>query len=232
MFDIGFRCRNCDSEVLEEWSFCPGCGSKIVRRSRIGSVLNIGLEDVFNRLMINGMSEAQRIFDSMHAQEETAHRHHRNTGQLKGMTVRIFRSQNMPPLINVERFESDEHAGFLHGAIGAQNNASSNGAIAEIPREKDRPKLQESMHEESTSVIETLEPKIEIMRLPGRIVIEAALEGVGSLSDIELIEFDESVEIRANAGSKKYLKIIQIPPEAHIKDRTFSGGILRLEVGK
>ena len=78
---------------------------------------------------------------------------------------------------------------------------------------------------------ETIEPKAEIKKLPGKQFIDIELPGV-NLQDVDVVEGEESVEIRAYKGDKMYFKILQIEPQQTIQSKDFKNGKLHLEIGR
>lgn len=76
---------------------------------------------------------------------------------------------------------------------------------------------------------ETLEPETSIVKLPGKLRADICVPGVGHLDDIDVLEFENSCEVRAYSGSKLYFKIIQVPKDLNLSGKSLSGKTLVLE---
>lgn len=76
-----------------------------------------------------------------------------------------------------------------------------------------------------------VEPKTDITRLPGRMALELELPEVSSGNYIKIMLLGESIEIRAIAPEKMYLKILHIPRNLRLARSVFNEGKLRVELG-
>ncbi len=76
---------------------------------------------------------------------------------------------------------------------------------------------------------ETLEPETSITELPGKLRADVCVPGVEHLDDIDVLEFENSCEVRAYSGDKLYFKIIQIPKDLNLSGKSLSGKTLVLE---
>ena len=74
-----------------------------------------------------------------------------------------------------------------------------------------------------------IEPKTHIKRLAKEILITIPLPGVKSDGDVELNVLSDSVEVRAFAGDKGYFKILNIPKNHRLVEKTLSDGKLNLK---
>ena len=75
-----------------------------------------------------------------------------------------------------------------------------------------------------------IEPKTDITRMPGKILLEAGLPGVASSNDVKIMVLSESIEIRAIAPEKMYMKILRIPKNMRLARSAFIEGKLKAEL--
>ncbi len=80
--------------------------------------------------------------------------------------------------------------------------------------------------------LKVVEPKTDITRLPGRIIVDAELPEVSNGNDIKVMLLGESIEIRAVAPEKMYMKILRIPKNMRLARSSFIEGKLRMELGE
>ncbi len=78
---------------------------------------------------------------------------------------------------------------------------------------------------------ETIEPKADITKLPGKLKINIPLPGIGCMDDIDILKFENSCEIRAYTGDKLYFKIIQTPQNLNLYEKNLNNETLILEFG-
>lgn len=230
---IFMRCRKCNSAVSEEWSFCPACGRKApLSFPAMRDIFNIGLEDVFERFMNRSIEAALRDFNDSGTGRESR-RGLMARGQ-RGITVRIFRSANSPPVINVEQYAGQGQMNMPAMVRGASNGFAPAGNEPSGKGGRNSPEHPiVSGHEKADVMSKTVtEPKMEILRLPGKIVLEAELPGVESANGIKILELSESLEMRAEAPERIYLKIVQVPAGMRVISKAFEPGKLRVELGK
>lgn len=91
---------------------------------------------------------------------------------------------------------------------------------------------QNSFLQVPNKALDVVEPKTDITRLPGRIVVEAELPEVKSGNDIKVMLLGESIEIRAVAPEKMYMKILRMPRSMRLVNSAFVGGKLKVELGE
>ena len=80
--------------------------------------------------------------------------------------------------------------------------------------------------------LEVVEPKTDITRLPGRIMLETEIPGVKSGNSIKIMLLGESIEIRAVAPEKMYMKIMRIPRNMRLDGSSFVDGRLKIALGE
>ncbi len=75
-----------------------------------------------------------------------------------------------------------------------------------------------------------VEPKMEITRLPGKLVLLTELPEVASGNHIRIMLLRESLEIRAVSQRKMYMKIIPLPRKMKFAGSSFVEGKLKVEL--
>ncbi|MCK5699241.1 MAG: hypothetical protein KAH93_05305 [Candidatus Aenigmarchaeota archaeon] len=78
---------------------------------------------------------------------------------------------------------------------------------------------------------ETIEPKADITKLPGKLKINIPLPGIECMDDIDILKFENSCEIRAYTEDKLYFKIIQTPQNLNLFEKNLNNETLILEFG-
>lgn len=91
---------------------------------------------------------------------------------------------------------------------------------------------QTSFLETPNKPLKVIEPKTDVTRLPGRIIVDAELPEVSNSNDIKVMLLGESIEIRAVAHEKMYMKIMQIPKNMRLAGSSFSEGKLKLALSE
>jgi len=74
-----------------------------------------------------------------------------------------------------------------------------------------------------------IEPKVDVKRLAKEMIITIPLPDVKSEGDIELNRFTDSVELKAFAGDKGYFKILNIPKNHKLVEKSLVDGRLSLK---
>ena len=74
-----------------------------------------------------------------------------------------------------------------------------------------------------------IEPKVRVKRLAKEMIITILLPDVNSEKDIELNRFTDSIEIRAFARNKGYFKILIIPKNHRLVEKSLDDGKLNLK---
>ncbi len=76
---------------------------------------------------------------------------------------------------------------------------------------------------------ETIEPKADITKLPGKLKINILLPGIDCMDNIDILKFDNSCEVRAYTEDKLYFKIIQTPQNLNLYEKNLDNETLSLE---
>ena len=91
-------------------------------------------------------------------------------------------------------------------------------------------KTQPLMSREATRTPKiTEEPKADVRKTGGKILVDIHLPEVKSENDIQIRPLENSIEVKAFSGDKAYFKIITKPAGSAVARKPFSRGILRLE---
>jgi HSP20 family molecular chaperone IbpA len=139
-----------------------------------------------------------------------------------GFSIKITQSTGKPPDVSVRTFGNVKREDIekqLQNQLGVRPPAAVPKPVA-VSESKERafaaPKITE-------------EPKTHVKRTGSAVEVDIELPGVKSKDDIEVREFENSVEVKAVAGDKAYFKILTKPEQFGVKSRKFEGGVLHLE---
>ena len=77
---------------------------------------------------------------------------------------------------------------------------------------------------------ELIEPEAKIKRLGNELEINVLLPGIKSLNEIRLVKMGESLEIRAVNGNKGYFKLISVPNEYQVINKTINNELLNVRM--
>lgn len=241
------RCPNCGNGIERGWSYCPKCGARF-RRDFLSSVFG----DIFGRMdrefremdkMMEKNIEALdlspffqarpfRDFRPLQKARPKTNLHFRpfrasasGEPQGSGFSIRITRSGGMPPKVSVRTFGSVDRD-MVRDQVESRLGVKGLESVDAPPKTMDAGRLRESPGREPKSVEE---PKTEVRRLDGRVLVSLEMPGVKSLNDINIMELEDSLEVKAIAGDKAYFKILTKPGQFRLTNRGFSGGVLHLE---
>lgn len=138
--------------------------------------------------------------------------------------------------------EPDRLAQEISASILASLNAYSGStkyAIKTRPRTSEAALRKYSKKQKQTEFLQTpydsrkvVEPKMEITRLPGKLVLLTELPEVASGNHIKIMLLRESLEIRAVSSKKMYMKIIPLPRRMRFAGSSFVDGKLKVELGE
>jgi len=206
------RCPCCGREVEEGWAYCPYCGcmlgfrmfDEFFERDYIRDFL----ED-FDKLVRKSIKE---FFKPFEFEKEP---------YVKGggISIVIKSESGKKPKVYVKTFGD-----YKEFEDKIKENIKKKIGIEEI-EEEEKPKEKVS---EIREVKVTEEPEVKIKRDVHRMEIEVDLPDVESAKDIEVVELEESIEIRAYAKDKVYFKIISKPKNKSIVEKKFEKGKLKL----
>ena len=136
-----------------------------------------------------------------------------------GFSVRISRTGDKPPSVSVRTFgnvDKEKIREKIQSRFGMKLRKTKPSKTVQEPERRFIPKTTE-------------EPKSTIKRLTHKVSVDVELPKVKSITDISIKELENSVEIKAIAGSHGYFKILTKPENFRITKKEFRNGILRIE---
>ncbi len=144
---------------------------------------------------------------------------------LYGLQKRLMRKLLATLASGFAREQNSPARGFSVKVISDRGPAAQGTGQAVSTRKK----TDINMTKKRPTPKETLEPETSIMKLPGKLRADVCVPGVEHLDDIDVLEFENSCEVRAYSGDKLYFKIIQIPKDLNLSGKSLSGKTLVLE---
>jgi len=211
------NCSNCGSKVEKGWRHCPHCGvslmgsggdmfSHVLREmDEMTKRMGLKIDRDMEVIDISGMLE-----DVMKSMGGT------KSNNRRGFSLRIHQ-------------KNDENPKIMFRRIGGQHLEHTRKSI--IPRLRKPVEGKPPTHKLSIKLPqETSEPETEIRRLGNKVLVDIRLPGVRNSGDVDISELENSVEIKAVAGNRGYFKIIRKPEFSRIAKKSFSGGVLKLEL--
>jgi HSP20 family molecular chaperone IbpA len=211
------NCPNCNENIERGWKYCPMCGYRL-ERNLFGDLFN----NIFSK-MRKEMEEMDKLFERDFEIFDISPFFKRPRSS--GFSIKIVRSGNQPPKINVKTFgdvDKEKIERQIENQLGIRRHPEEKAPIpASAPTptpsvEKAIPKITE-------------EPKTSVKRLDSKVVVEMEIPDVKSLDEIEIKELESSVEVKALIAEKAYFKILTKPPQFRLTHKTFHKGILHLE---
>jgi len=226
------KCRSCEFDLEGEWDFCPRCGARKGgdHMDTFGRDL---FSEMFNRIRSSFQNdEMDKLFEKdiealdlspwfkkMEDEKSFKPVHGR------GFSIHISSGTGRPPKVSVKTFGDvgnekigkvvKDDLGILQKAGIEDVNETGEHKPASFLR-KPMPKITE-------------EPKTEVKRVGGSVVVDINIPGVKSDDDIEIKRLESSVEVKAIAGEKAYFKILTKPAQFRLVGRSFNNGVLSLE---
>ena len=211
-------CKRCGNKISNDYKFCPYCGNPSNEKSEdLGMLgkndfmpsnneikLPMGLGMIFNSLMKNLNKQFSELDKEMKTKNNK-----RNPFFKQGLSISIATSGNMPPEIMVNSFK---------------NNPKQKQQIKQMPLQN---LSQETL--EKISTLPKQEPLTNIRRLADKVIYEINVPEVSSIKDVSIIKLENSIEIKAFAKDKVYVKLI--PINLPITNYELSHGKLILELG-
>jgi len=215
------ECPRCKRKVDEKYSFCPHCGQRFDSdeesddwgmlgkndfMSMDGIKIPVGLNALFNSLMRNLSKEFDEQLNKNYFPDEKNKKVKRD-----GISISISTFGNGPPKIKVTQ-------------LGEKPKM-------QVQKEVKEKLKQNTFTEEKVKKFGNLkreEPKTSIRRLSNKIMYEIEMPGVKSLDDVSITKLENSIEIKAIAKDKAYIK--KIPINLPITNYDLSEGKLILEL--
>ena len=216
------ECKNCERKVNKKYEFCPYCGSSQDEKSRKKEDYGmLGEGDEMNN--INNISK--ELFKGFSG---------KMLNKLIGSALKVFENE-MQKEIEKEKKETSKNknnANFQLFINGKKVNLGKNYEIEEEPIQErireDSLKRFSSKNIKKFSELPKKEPETNIRRISNKIIYEVDIPGVKSTDEVSIDKFENSIEIRAIAKDKAYVKII--PINLPITNYNLSNGKLTLEL--
>ena len=221
---FGKKCQNCNAKIGGKYHFCPDCGKHVPHKGKDQDWGILGKEDtnnfeneiqfpkgfgmIFNSLMKN-FEKQFKDFD--HQLNQNFSNQPKPNLKRGGISISISTSGNGPPQIKV-------------------NSLGNNFQEREIKvRRRDKTK-EKALPSKSLNIskLKKEEPSTNIRRLSDKVIYEINMPGVKSIKDLSIVKLEKSIEIKAIAGKKAYVKLI--PINLPVSNYNFSNGKLVLEL--
>jgi len=211
------KCLQCGEEINKKHRYCSNCGSPLQIRENFGM---LGKEDVldnqvkfpmgFNMIFNSLIKNLDKQFQNM---DREAIKHGPDPKIKKGgISISISTSPGKEPEIKINSFGG--------GPMIKQN---------QIPvKEKSKPAKKLPRTNIKIGKLPKTEPTTNIRRLSDKVIYEINIPGVRSLKDVSIIQLESSIEIKALAKDKAYIKLI--PIGLPILDYNLEKGKLVLEL--
>lgn len=214
---IDMQCPNCGSFMDDDWSFCPACGKKTVRKKNEIT----GFSNVFNDIEKEMRRTMDDIFEKNFEAFDARPFFVQKPISGKGFSIKITTKNGEKPEVSVRTF------GDVDPEKVKRNVSKCIGCAPEKKEEKGESITKDNLHKDPPKVTE--EPATNVRRMGESVVIEVKVPGVKDIGDATVQDLENSVEVRARAGDKAYFKIITKPDNFKLADTKFSNETLFLE---
>jgi len=189
-------CKRCNEKIKDSYGFCPSCGTPT------------GNQENWGMLGKNDSTEEQEPFQDSFLSGITGTMLNKMLGSAFKMLEKEMQkdAKRMPR----ENLPASNFRLSINGKeIPLNNQEQAQKQIRKKPIQF--PKSIFSTEQlKKISKLPRKEPKIEIKRFSDRVVYEIKMPGVKSTNDIMFIKLENSIEIKAIAKDKVYVKTIQI----------------------
>lgn len=204
------KCKNCQKDLKNDWVACPYCGQRVDEKV---TVYRRPFNVFFDADDID--KEFERI-DKMFSTDVFKIPKIDIGSPFKGggISITIRSGNGMKPKVEVRTNGQYKKV---------EPNLKRKLGVTEGPEEeisKFERKIPKS----------TEEPEMKTEKKGNMETIYIKLPDVKSNNDIEIRRFEQSLEIKAFAGDKAYFKLIPVRPNTQISDRSFSNGVLKIEI--
>lgn len=164
----------------------------------------VGMEDVADKILLGVQKRLINTMFSLVADSLREGHVQQGHGQGRGFTVRVV--------------AGNSRGAGQQGAKQAPKKAVTDHAVC---LKSNRPVPDE-----------TVEPRVKIKKLEDKLQIDVALPQVKSMEDVDVLEFENSCEVRAYVGKKLYFKIIEVPTNFSLARKNLLKETLALEFSK
>jgi len=162
----------------------------------------VGMEDVTDKILFGVQKRLMNTMFSLF--EDSLREGQTQPGQGRGFTVRVVAGNSRNT-----------------GQQGARQTSKKPEPDHAVCLKSNRPVPEE-----------TVEPRVKIKKLEDKLKIDVALPQVKSIEDVDVLEFENSCEVRAYVGKKLYFKIIEVPANFSLARKNLLKETLALEFSK
>jgi len=226
-------CGKCGKKINDRYEFCPYCGNLFNKYSDKGDWGMLGKDDFlsstneiklpmgFNTIFNSLVKNFDKQFSELNKELEKGLKQKPDRGKIntksspsykRGINISISTSGDKSPRIRIKSLGNNLKLQKQQDKIKnlSLNNLSENDLrkISKLPKQ---------------------DPSTNIRRLSDKVIYEINMPGVKSIKDISAIKLENSIEIKALAKNKAYVKVI--PMNFPIINYEFSKGKLVLEFG-
>ncbi len=223
------NCNNCGSKAEKGWKHCPHCGARLGPYSARGDIFSQLFKEMDEITKSMGMKmdrdmEVIDISDMLEDMMKSMDDAKENSGR-RGFSLRMHQRNDEKPKIMFRRIGAQPTTSRLRGQPYGH---ARKGIIPMLRKPID---ARQPTHKLGIKLPkETSEPETEVRRSGNKVLVDIRLPGVKNSGDIDISELENSVEIKAVAGSRGYFKIIRKPEFSKITKKSFGGGLLKLEL--
>jgi len=219
---FGEKCIKCDKRVSRKYEFCPHCGVNLdsgeyqkgegdygfLGRGDFGVKLPMGLNALMKPLM-KELTKQMRVLDEEFKREQDG----------------VKKNPGNSPRPNMGNFSI--HIG-VPGAKPIRMGSSNSSQLVQQNSPSGLPKI-DSKKLEKTKDFPRKEPKTSIRRLSDKVTYNVELPGVDSLSDVNMVRLEDSLEIKAIAKDCLFFKVLEVA--LPLKSYSFKDEKLILNLG-
>ena len=208
-------CKNCGNKISNKYDFCPYCGNRFNGGENWGMLGKNDSQDDFGNFTNSffgsvGGKMFGKIFEG-------------TMKMLEKEMQKETRDKSSAPRTNMQLFIN-----------GKRINLGRNPQIQKVRKSKEQIKEMplNNLSQESMKKISTLpkqEPLTNIRRLADKVIYEIDMPEVSSIKNVSIVKLENSIEIKAIAKNKVYVKLI--PINLPIINYGLSEGKLILELG-
>jgi hypothetical protein len=203
------KCKRCGKEIKGNYSYCPFCGFSLKKEEDYGLLGRDDFDDSIDGFFggmnfpggINSLiNQMVRSLDGSFKEIDNSKRNLENPKIKRGgFSIKISSGTGRPPEIKVKP---------LGGKL-IDLNLEKKEKKEEVEKEKSFSKISDKAMKR-ISKMEKKEPETNIRRLSDRIIYEIDLPGVKSIKNVSISKLENSIEIKALAEDKAYVKLIPI----------------------
>lgn len=187
------KCERCGSKIGNKFDFCPYCGKSASDSDEDFGML--GRNDSFDEFENFSKSMFSGFGGNM-------------LNKMLGNAMKMLEKEmkkemnktNSQPRTNFQLFINGKKVDLGEGALPVQKQKAKKAVPVKLVQNKLK----------NFSKLPRENPKTDIRRFSNKIVYEMSVPGVKSMDDVSIVQLENSIEVKAVAKSKSYLKVIPI----------------------